>query len=413
MKQRWKIFALLAFMYVLAYFYRVSMAVAARDLAGDLRLTPAQLGTLSGAFFYAFAGAQIPLGPLLDRFGGRRVVSACGLVTTAGSLLFACAPAYHAALGGRILLGIGSASVLMGALKVFTNWFTPREFASVSGLIVAIGNLGNLAATAPLALAIAAGGWRLPFLAIGAVQAAAAGAVFMLVRDHAPPAAGQGADGACAHPRVGIIAGWRLVFGTPSFWLLALLAFFWYACYMALQGLWGGPYLMEVHGLSRKGAGNVLLFTSVGFIVGCLFVGRVSDRLLKSRKWTLVAGQALHFALMALLLGPAERLGAPALALLFFAIGLAVSSGVTIYPMLREMFPHNITATALTAANFFVLMGAATMQQVMGLCIGRFPRSSAGYAAQAYHGAFLIPMSGLALAVLLFCRARDTVPGRQ
>ncbi|HEY6007054.1 MAG TPA: MFS transporter [Geobacteraceae bacterium] len=408
MKPRWKIFAILAFMYVLAYFYRVSMAVASRDLAADLRLTAAQLGSLSGAFFYAFALVQIPLGPLLDRYGGRRVVSTCGLISTAGSLLFAFAPTYPVALAGRILLGAGSASVLMGALKVFTSWFTPREFATISGLIVAIGNLGNLSATAPLALAIAATGWRLPFVVIGAVQALAALAVYLLVRDRGPHAP----DAAAPHAPPGIIAGWHRVFTTPSFWLLALLAFFWYACYMALQGLWGGPYLMEVHGFSRKGAGNLLLLTSVGFIVGCLLVGRVSERLLKSRKWTLVAGQALLFALMTAMLGPAERLGESGLAVLFFAVGLAVSSGVTIYPMLREMFPHAITATALTAANFFVLMGAATMQQVMGRVIERFPRSPAGYPATAYHGAFLLPVGGLAVAVILFLWARDTTPGR-
>ncbi|HEY6838907.1 MAG TPA: MFS transporter [Geobacteraceae bacterium] len=409
MKTRWKIFAILSFMYVLAYFFRVSMAVAARDLAADLHLSAAQLGTLSGAFFYAFAFTQIPLGPLLDRFGGHRVVTACGLITTAGSLLFACAPGYPAALAGRILLGAGSASVLMGALKVFTNWFTPREFATISGLIVAIGNLGNLSATAPLALAIAAGGWRQPFVAVGLLQLAATLGVHLIVQDR-PQREDDEKEPAHHHP--GVIAGWRMVAATPSFWLLSLLAFFWYANYMALQGLWGGPYLMEVIGLSRKGAGDILLLTSVGFIVGCLCVGKLSDRLLKSRKWTLVAGQTALLLLMTAMLGPADSLGRPLLSALFAAIGLAVSSGVTIYPMLREMFPHAITGTALTAANFFVLMGAATMQQLMGHYIEGFSRSPSGYPAAAYHGAFLIPIGGLALAILLFLGARDTSPER-
>ena len=71
MSKRWKIFAVLALMYILAYFFRISMAVVARDLAADLTLSAAQLGTLSGVFFYIYAFVQIPLGPLLDRFGGR------------------------------------------------------------------------------------------------------------------------------------------------------------------------------------------------------------------------------------------------------------------------------------------------------------------------------------------------------
>ena len=409
MKPRWKIFAILSFMYLLAYFYRVSMAVAARDVALELHLSAARLGTLSGIFFYAFAFAQIPLGPLLDRFGGRRVVSVCGILTTAGSLVFALAPGYPAALAGRILLGAGSASVLMGALKVFGNWFTPREFATVSALIIAIGNLGNLTATAPLARAVGAFGWRHPFVAAALVQGTATLLAFLVVKDH-PPAAATGEASAEPHHRMGLIAGWRAVAATPSFWRLSLLAYFWYACYMALQGLWGGPYLMEVLGLDRAAAGNLLLLTSVGFITGCLLVGRVSERLLKSRKWTLVAGQSCLLALMLCTLGPAESLGRPALAALFFALGLSVASGVTIYPMLRAMFPKAITATGMTAANFFVLMGAAVTQQVMGLVIERFPRTPAGYPAAAYHSAFLVPVCGLALAILLFLGARESRP---
>lgn len=413
MTKRWRIFAVFAVMYLVAYFYRVSMAVIARDLAADLSLDASRIGMLSGALFYAFALAQIPLGPLLDRFGGRIVVSLAGLVTVAGSFTFALAPGYGALLGGRILIGMGTACVLMGALKVFTTWFSSREYATISGLIIAVGNVGNLCATAPLALAVSLGGWRPPFLVVGALQLGLTLLLFRAVRDR--PAAGEGVEEepllAATHRPVGALAGWGLVFSRPSFWLLALLSFFWYAGYMALQGLWGGPWLMEVMGLSREGAGNLLLLTSVGFMTGCLFIGQVTDRLLKSRKWTLVAGQSLLLLLLLVLtLGPAEQVPRWLLAAFFFAAGLAVSSGVAIYPMIREMFPRNLSATATTALNFFVLTGAAVVQQVMGLIIGRFPRGPMGYPAEAYHAAFQVPVTGLAVAVTLFLFARDTSP---
>ncbi|SNB47759.1 MFS transporter [Geobacter sp. DSM 9736] len=405
MKRR-NIFIVLSCMYVLAYFFRVSMAVASKDLSTELRLDAVQLGTLSGAFFYAFALVQIPLGPLLDRFGGRIVISLTGLLTAAGAFLLAAAPSFYAALAGRILLGMGSACVLMGALKIFGNWYSPREFATISGLIIAIGNLGNLAATAPLAAAIARFGWREPFVAAGIIQALVVLLAYMIVRDRDPAQP----HGSASTEHAGLLRGWHTVFTTPSFWLLSLLSFFWYANYMALQGLWGGPYLMDALGFSRKGAGSILLFTSVGFILGCTFVGKISDRLLKSRKWTLLIGQALLLLLMALFLGPAESIARPALPAVFLVIGLAVSSGVAIYPMVREMFPQGISATAMTAMNFFVLMGAATVQQAMGRMIEGYSPTSAGYPPEAYHTAFLLPVCGLAIALFLFLWVKDTSP---
>ncbi len=410
--KRWKIFAVLAMMYVLAYFYRVSMAVVAKDLSGELGLDAALLGTLSSVFFYVYAFAQIPLGPLIDRLGGRRIIIASGLLTVAGTFLFALSPAYPAVLAGRVLIGLGTASVLMASLKIYGNWFSPHEFATISGFMVAIGNLGNLSATAPLAHAVSRFGWRHPFLGVGTLQAVAVALVCLLVSD--APHAGEEPPKEPLYepaPSHGIIEGWRIVFSYPSFWLLALLAFFWYGNYMVLQGLWGGPYLMDALGLSRAEAGNVLLFTSLGFIAGCLVVGRVSDRVLKSRKWTLLGGQALLLCLMTMMLGPAEALSRPLLACAFFAIGVAVSSGVTIYPMIREMFPSGMSATAMTALNFVVVIGAAAIQQVMGLSVSRFPRSNGNYPPAAYHQAFLIPIAGLACAVILFFFVRDTHPG--
>ena len=406
MSKRWKIFAVLALMYILAYFFRVSMAVVARDLSRDLALSAVQLGTLSGVFFYIYAIVQIPLGPLLDRFGSRMIISIFGLASAAGALLFALAPGYGAAMGGRLLIGAGTACVLMGSLKIFTAWFSRQEFATVSGFMVAVGNLGNLAATAPLALAVSMFGWRASFMAVGVVQLAVAILVFSLVRDH-PPVCQTTEEDEAPGVGTGIFAAWRTILADRSFWLLSVLSFCWYGNYMVLQGLWGGPYLMEAVGMERAAAGRVLLFTSLGFIVGSALQGRITNRLFGSHKKTLLAGQTLLLLLMTLMLGPAEHLPRILLQGAFFLIGIAVSSGVTIYPMVREMFPVRIVATALTSLNFFVLMGAATMQQVMGWYIERFSKGPAGYPAAAYHGAFLIPVSGLALALLLFMFIRE------
>ena len=405
MTRRWRIFAVLAFLYLLAYFYRVSMAVLAGDLTRDLSLSATQLGTLSGIYFFAFAVTQIPLGPLLDRYGGKRIVVLVGLATCAGTVVFARATGYPQALAGRILLGIGSASVLMGSLRVFTNWFDRREFGRVSGFIIAVGNLGNLAGTAPLALSASAFGWRATFFAVACLQAIALMLVQRVVRERpeTPSTAPSGPPAVSVSP----LDGLGQVLKTPSYWLMSLLAFSWYANYMAVQGLWGGPYLMEAIGLTRESAGRVLLATSLGFLIGCLFIGSVTERLFHSTKRTLLAGQILFLICMTFFLGPAEKLPHGLLLPFFFLLGIAVSSGVTVYPMIRESFSHDIIGTALTAVNFFILMGAATMQQFMGIVINRYGRSADGYAPEAFHAAFLLPISLLVLAVILFTRIPD------
>lgn len=404
-RQRWTIFFVLALVYILVYFYRVSLAVVARDVSRELNLTPAQLGSLSSILFYVYAAAQLPLGPMIDRLGSRLVISGCGILTAAGGILFSQAGSMAEAMAGRVLIGLGTSCVLMATFTIFSHWFTKQEFGRVSGLMVAAGNLGNLGGTAPLAVAVALVGWRSSFLAVGVLQALLTVLVFLVVRDR-PPQAGSGGEGA-TEPPVGMIAAWKEIFGSRDFLLLGWIAFAWYGNYLAVQGLWGGPYLMEVLRLTRAETGRMLMFTSIGFIAGGLVIDTLARRVFRSYKKTLLAGQLVLLVLMTAFLGWAESLPHLVLGLFFFFLGLAVSSGVMIYPIVRSMFPVRIVGTALTSLNFFVLMGAASMQQIMGVIVGSFQRHTPGLPGQAYHAAFQFPVATLAVAAALFFFARD------
>jgi sugar phosphate permease len=404
--KRWTIFAVLALMYILVYFYRVSLAVVAGDISRDLKLTPQQLGSLAGILFYVYAVAQLPLGPMIDRLGSRLVISGSGILTAIGGILFSQADSLATAMAARVLIGIGTASVLMATFTVFSHWFSKQEFGRVSGFMVAVGNLGNLFATAPLALAVAAIGWRSSFLAIGSLQIVVTVLVFGMVRDRpsipiAPTISTTGAE------KTGMMAAWGDIFGRRDFWLLGVIAFAWYGNYLALQGLWGGPYLREVLHLSRESAGTMLMFTSLGFIAGSTVTDSIARRVFRSYKRTLLAGQAALALLMTAFLGWAELLPQPLLMAHFFAVGLAVSSGVMVYPIIRAMFPVQIVGTALTSLNFFVLMGAASTQQVMGIIIGAYGRTAAGTPPAGFHTAFLLPVVSLSVAIVLFSFAKD------
>jgi sugar phosphate permease len=204
-----------------------------------------------------------------------------------------------------------------------------------------------------------------------------------------------------------MLAAWGTIFGNRDFLLLAAIAFAWYGNYLALQGLWGGPYLMEVLHLTREGAGRILMCTSLGFISGSMVTDTIARRLFHSYKTTLLVGQSAMLLFMTAFLGWADHLPPALLAALFFVIGLAVASGVMIYPIIRSMFPVEIVGTALTSLNFFVLLGAAVTQQIMGVILGVVGGKGLSAAPQAYHTAFLLPVVCLGTAIVLFCFARD------
>ncbi len=402
---RWYIFAVCAGMYIMSNFWRVSTAVIAGDLSLDLGLSPDILGLLGGAFFYSFGLAQLPMGPLLDRFGSRVVISSLACIGAASAIVFAFSTSGSMAILARAGIGVGMAAALMGSYKIFTTWFSPREFATLAGFLISIGNLGAIVATTPLVWLSKAIGWRGAFLCLAMITLLIAVIVFLVLRDH--PCRQAGMPPQAAPSGNDIFSGLRTVFGSGLFWRLAPLGFASYGALITAQGLWGGPYLMHAYGLSKEAAGGILLAVPIGAICGSPLWGRWSDRL-KRRKLPVLWGQG---AMLLVFSSLTMDLHLPGWGLLlqFWLLGLTCSSSFIIYAQVKETFPLSIVGTALTALNFFIILGAAMFQHVMGVIMNNWTPSITGtYPLAAYQWGFGISAALLGLAIIVYISSRDT-----
>ena len=115
--------------YFLSYMYRAINAVVAPNLVADLGLSASELGLLTAAYLFAFAGFQIPLGMALDRYGPRRVQTTLLLVAAVGSLGFAVGDGLWTLGFARALIGLGFAGGLMAGFKAVVLWFPYERHA--------------------------------------------------------------------------------------------------------------------------------------------------------------------------------------------------------------------------------------------------------------------------------------------
>lgn len=400
--KRWRVFGLCACLFVCSQFHRVSNAVIAVELSRDLNLSPEGLGLLSAAFFYAFAAMQVPLALLLDRVGGRLAMGGLSVLGATGVVMFSAASDGNWALAGRILIGAGMSGNLMGSLKLISNWFPPTQFATLSGVLMALGTLGNMLATTPLALLAQLLGWRWAMGASGLITALLAVVFLGAVRERPDEAPVLDTRPLQDSPwsKVGELLKLR------EYWLISWATFFRYGTFVAIQGLWAGPYLMEVIGLSPVLAGNILLVLNLGVILGSPMGGILSDRWLHSRKKVVLIGLAL-MALGLLGLSVGAPGGAPwGLALLFFLIGASSSFGQVMYAHIKEMVHSEMTGMAMTAINLYTMLGAAAFLQGLGWVVDRWG-SRYGSSGAAYGAAFFIAFMGISLALVLYIFTRE------
>lgn len=386
----WAIFATCLLGFNLSMFYRVSITVISPDLSRDLDLTASQLGDLSAAFFYGFAFCQIPLGMALDRLGARWVMPGVGLVGVLGAVLFATSASAGMAVAARAMIGVGMSCNLMGAFYLFATWFSPGRFATIAGLYMSLGVVGQLIATTPLVFMSQALGWRGAFWVVSAVALMQVIAQLVILRERPP--------GVEAPPmmRENPLKGLGQVLRMPAYWIISLGQLFRYGCTMTLLGLWGGPYLIYALGLNQVQTGNALLCASLGTILGMPLFGRLSDSLLGTRKYVVQPALFL-MVLLFLLLGLLPH-GMPSWAVygLLFALGLISSPGQIMFAHIRELVPAHLSARAMTATNLFLMMGPALVMQISGLLV--FTEPDAITSSGDLWGVWLFMAAGLGAA---------------
>jgi len=373
--------------YFLSYVYRSINAVISPDLIAEFTLSPADLGLLTSAYFLAFAAFQIPVGILLDRFGPRRVNATLLLAAGSGAAIFAFAESFSGLLAGRALIGFGVSAGLMSSIKVFTLWFPMDRLPALTGRMLFVGGLGAMAATVPVEAALAFTTWRGVFATMGLLTFGAAVLLFLVVPErHAerrPESWGEQLHGVAS------------VFRSSVFRRLAPGSALFQGSNMALQGLWAGPWLMDVAGLGRAAVAGHLLVLAAATMTGFLGWGIAASTLARRGVSTLAlfkAGTGL-FLVVQLLFALGVTKGAWAL---WAAFGLFGTASSLAFSILSRAFPVTMTGRANTALNLLVFLSAFGCQWLFGAIVGLWPGEGGHYHPDGYRAAFGL-MLGLQL----------------
>lgn len=353
------IFSSLSSLYFFSIVHRVGVAVIAFDIMAEFNTDASLLGLMSSMYFFPYALAQIPVGLLLDRIGIRRTVTILATISCIGSLIFSLSPSLLLLAVGRALVGFGVGGFYVSSLKAIAVWFEPGRFATLAGLLTSIGNLGAIFASYPLAVMSLSFGWRHSFLIISLVMAALTGVAWFKIKDESKEK---------FHSKESMSKDLKTVFSYREFQKMVIVPFLVYGLFISFQGLWGGPFLMDVYGMNKSDAGALILFIGLGFMIMSPLAGLISDKIMK-RKPVLIFGMVLSFAfwlLMSLLggsLGHYELIGA------LFLLGTSFAFCNIYMTISKELFGSEISGTSMASFNTFAFLGAGFFQYFMGFLL--------------------------------------------
>ena len=414
LRYRWVIFWILACGYVLVYFHRLCPAVVAMDMMRDLKSGGALTGFLGAAYFYPYAVMQLPAGLLSDSWGPRNTITLFFAVAFIGSVLLGMASSVFLAILGRALVGLGVAMLFVPTMKILAEWFRMREFAFMTGMLMALGGLGSLFAATPLALLSSWIGWRFSFIVVGGFTLALAVLVWIFVRDRPhdfgwPPPEESKQSAATA---IGLMESVRRVFACRAFWPIAIWFFFVCGIFFSFGGLWGGPYLIQVYGLSKAQAAQILSMLAIGMIIGSPLLSYLSTNIFRARKPVLVLASIILLGLTALLAFLTAEI--PLVILYVLCLGLGIFSAAIVvigFTTNKELFPVQMAGTATGIVNLFPFAGGAVFQPLLGYILEQNATAEGTFTPEAYQQAFLILFIAAVIAFAAsLCLKESMVP---
>jgi sugar phosphate permease len=307
--------------------------------------------------------------------------------------------------------------VYVPTLKIFSIWFRKNEYATISGMLVSLGNIGGLIAATPLALMIVRFGWQPSVITIGTITVLLAGVMYTIVRNTPKemdlPSLDE-IDNVPADQRIQIqpmpiFQGIRKVLSNPYFWPMAIRSFTSYGVLMSFQSLWGGPYLMQVLGQTKVQAGSILMMLSIGSIITPPIGGYLSDKVLGTRKGIVLVAAILSTLCWLPIAFFPDRITPSFLYVWLFIMGAVGGLGVSGIAMLKELFPASLTGTVNGMSNFFTMMGGALYTLVMGIIIGTYPKTAAGtFSVVAFSAGFRFLFISMMIGTIAVFFAKET-----
>ncbi|OBG13642.1 MFS transporter [Mycolicibacterium celeriflavum] len=388
----WIVWATGLFAYIVAVLDRTTLGVSGLDAAERFQASPSLLSTFVVLQVIVYAGAQVPAGLLLDRFGSKNLILVGATLMATGQLALAFTESLPTAIGARALLGLGDAVTFISVLRLVPHWFSHRQVPLVTQLTGICGQLGQILSAVPFFAVLNAWGWSTAYASVAALGVLSMVLTVALVKNTPNGNAVE----------VETISVRETLTSVKTVWLRpgTRLGFF---THMGTQFsvtvfvlMWGVPYLTSAQSLSAGLAGtlltvSVLAAITAGVLIG-IFTGRRPHR--RSRLvLAIIASNALMWTVVLALPGPAPLW---LLVVLIVVISVGGPGSMVGFDFARTFNPSATLGTASGLVNMGGFIASLLVMQAMGVILD----TAGEISFDSFRAAWIVQYAIWALAVV-------------
>ncbi|HEY0001507.1 MAG TPA: MFS transporter [Actinoplanes sp.] len=404
----WAVWAVALAAYIMAVLHRTSLGVAGLDAQDRFGIGAGAVASFAVLQLLVYAGLQVPVGVLLDRFGSLRLVVTGGLLMAAGQALMATATGVEGAVTARILVGAGDAMTFISVLRLVPHWFPARRVPVMTQVTGLVGQAGQVLSAVPLAALLAGRGWTTAFLGVAAVGVFIAIVALAALRDSPAHRITHGATVTARQVGNDLASAWQHPGTRLGLWTHFTTQF----AGTAFALMWGFPFLIAGEGLRRETASLLLtLFVLVGMAAGPLF-GMFAQRHPLRRSYLVLGIVGTNAGAWGLVLAWPGRAPLPVLVLLVLALGVGGPGSMIGFDYARTFNPPNRLGTATGVVNVGGFVASLLTIELVGLILDARTGGRADYDIGDFKVAMSVQYLIFAIGLLGILRSRSSARRR-
>jgi ACS family hexuronate transporter-like MFS transporter len=374
---RWMVCALLFFAATVNYMDRQVIGLLKPTLQSQIGWNEIDYSNIIFAFQLAYAIGLLFVGKVMDWLGSRKGFSLSVLIWSLAAMAHALASSVMGFGAARFTLGLGEAGSFPASIKSVAEWFPKKERALATGIFNSGTNIGALTTPLLVPWITARYGWRMAFVATGAVGFLWLVAWLALYRtpEDQPRLSKAELDYIRSDPpETGMKIPWLELVPLRQTWAFAIGKFmtdpiWWFFLF------WAPDFLFKKYGVSLATVGLPLFVIYQVATVGSIGGGWLSSFWIK-RGWSVNASRKTAMLICSIAVVPvvfASRVSNLWLSVGLIALAAAAHQGwsANIFTLASDTFPRRAVGSVVGLGGMFGSVGALLLAKVTGYVLER------------------------------------------
>lgn len=374
-KSAYFVWIIASIFYSYQYLVRVMPNIMMGEIFEQFNINTIHFGQFSGIYYIGYSLLHMPIGIALDRFGPKKVLPLCMMLTSIGSLPLIMAENWLYPLMGRFLIGVGSSASILGAFKIIRMGFREEHFTRMLSLSVTIGLLGAIYGGGPVAYMKENLGYENVLMLLVASGIVLALISYLSIPKLAPTTSAS------------VLTDLKIVFSNKKVVSLCLFAGLMVGPLEGFADVWGAEFLKKVYGFESVKSGYLTSLIFVGMCFGAPILSFVAEKTNSYMGSITGAALIMCFVFAALL---SEMLDMFSISIGFIIVGICCAYQILAIYKASTYVPEHASSLTTSVANMIIMVFGYGFHTMIGLIVNIYAdQGSTSY----IYGIAIIPLS--------------------